>query len=489
MLNTRVIRNGALLLSLGTGLSAAIKFVSVPVLARLLTPEEFGIAGTALVLVSFATILSGGSGLGTAITYFKDKREDYDHTVVWSALLLGISFAVLCWTFSATLARAWGAVEAAPYIRMVAVFFPCSVMAGVGYALLARDFSFKTITVINVIASILSATTSVSMAFSGFGAWSLIAQYSVFNGVKCIGYLSCSGYRPAWNITFGRIRDIFPFTYRLTLAEMLMWGSSEGPFILVTTKLGVPAGGAYRIFQRFTALPREAIGENLSKAAYVGMADTTAEGARAGFLWSTKTSAYLQGAVFLWLAALSEPLTKILLGSQYADQWPLASAMALGLAAQSHGNMAMPFLKAAGRTKAVLWLSLMRTTMILTGAWTGLTLTGTLLGSVSGAAVTMAMAALVFLTFVTFDQDLKFKELVDSVWRPMVFTSLTGAVAFTMDQSFADQFSGPLAEVWRVLFGSLLGATVYALLIRIFAPQDIGPLIGGLRGLRKKGKS
>ena len=488
MLNTLAIRNGALLLSLGTGLAAVIKFISVPILARLLTPEEFGIAGTALVLVSFATILSGGSGLGTAITYFKDKRDTYDHTVVWTALFLGLCVGVLCWVFSATLAKLWGAEEAAQYIQVVAVFFPLSLMAGVGYALLARDFSFRIITIITVAASVLSAAAAVALAFSGYGAWALIAQYCVFNSIKCFGFLACSGYRPRPSLSLARLWDIFPFTYRLTLAETLMWMSAEGPFVMATSKLGVDAGGSYRIFQRFAAMPREAIGENLSQAAYVGMADTDASGARAGFLWSAKTSAYLQGAVFFWLAALSEPLTQVLLGSQYAHQWMLATAMALGLAAQTHANMVIPFLKATGRTRSVLWLSFMRTTMILIGTWAGMTLTGTLIGAVWGLATTMAFAAVLFLTFITIDQALRFSELVDSVLRPLTISAATGAIAFGLDQTLAHQFSGPLQDVWRVLFGSLVGALLYGALLRVFAPQDITPLLSKLRGLGKRGK-
>lgn len=484
MLNTRAIRNGALLLSLGTGLSAVIKFISVPVLARLLTPEEFGIAGTALVLVSFATILSGGSGLGTALTYFKDQRQDYDHTVVWSAAALGLMVAVLCWVFSATLARAWGAAEAEQYIRAVALFFPFSMLAGIGNALLARDFNFRIITLIKVLASVVSAVTAILLAFSGFGAWSLIAQYCVFSGLKCTGFFVLSGYRPRYNITWERLRDIFPFAYRLTLAEALMWISGEGPFILVTWSLGVKDGGAYRIFKRLADLPREAIGANLAKAAYVGMAGNSPEAARSGFLWSTKTSAYLQGALFCWLAALSEPLTRLLLGPQYFDLWPLAVALAIGLAAQSYGAMAMPFLKAAGRTRAVLWLSLLRTALILTGAWSGLELTGTLIGCAWGIAVGMALSSLLFLAFLSKDEGLQRKDLTTTVLVPLLLSSLTGGTVFGLDQQFLATFS----DVTRLLAATLIGGVLYGLLIRVFAPDDLTPLIAGLRNLSKRGR-
>ena len=476
---------GALLLSLGTGLSPVIKFNSVPVLARLLTPEEFGIAGTALVLVSFATILSGGSGLGTAVTYFKDRRQDYDHTVIWAAAALGLTAGALCWVFSAALARLWGAAEAAQYIRAVALFFPLRVLAGIGYALLARDFRFRVITLINAAAAVMSACTAILMAFSGFGAWSLIGQYCVFNGLKCIGFLACSGYRPRLSITWGRLRDIFPFAYRLTLAETLMWISGEGPFVLVTWMLGVKDGGAYRIFSRFTALPREAIGANLAQAAYVGMAGNSPEAARSGFLWSTKTSAYLQGAVFCWLAALSEPLTRLLLGPQYFGHWPLAAALAIGLAAQSYGAMAMPFLKAAGRTRAVLWLSLLRTALILAGAWTGLEMTGTLIGCAWGIAAGMALASLLFLVCLTAGEGLELRELSAAVLVPCLLSCLTGGVVFALDQLFA----APLSDAVRVFASTLLGAALYGLMIRIVAPGDLAPLTAGLRGLAKRGRA
>lgn len=482
MLNARAIGKGALLLSLGTGLAAVIKFISIPVLARLLTPTEFGIAGSALVLVSFAAILSGGAGLGTAVTHFKDSRDEYDHVVVWAAALIGIAVGALVWSFSGTLTQAWGTSEAAPYIRIVALFFPFSVLAGVGYALLARDLRFQAIATINITASVLSTLTAIFMASKEMGSWSLIGQYCVFNVMKCFSFGIVSGYKPKLKVTKRGVREVFPFAYRLTLAQALIWISSEGPFVLVTSTFGVMLGGVYRLFQRFTALPREIIGENIARAGYVGMAGSTNSGALAGFFWFSKVTNYLQGAVFIWLATMAEPLTALLLGAQYERYWPLATALSGGLAAQSLSSMTIPFLKARGRTDIVLWLSVFRTAMILAGAWLGVQLFGTLIAVAIAIALAMAMASLMFLTCITALEKLCLRQLAAATLVPVLLGSLGAGLVYFIDTQVSDQIS----NLSRVFLGTVIGAGFYALLIRVFAPKDFGVITSKLQRRAKK---
>lgn len=472
MLNTRAIRNGAFLLSVGTGLSAAIKFFSVPLLARLLTPAEYGIAGTALVLVSFAALLGGGSGLGTAVTYFKARRETYDNAAMGTAAIVGVLLASLCWVFSAEIAGFWGAPEAAPLVRTVSVFFPLSVLTGIGYAFLARDLRFRSIAIVQVVASILSTSISIAMAFFGYGAWSLIAQFAVFDTLKFLGFFYFSDYRPRLNIQWSAIRGILPFAYRMTFSDLLIWMSREGPFILISRQIGVEFGGTFRIYQRFTGLPREIIAENVSRAVYAGMAGSSLSEARQGFLWSTRSLLYIMGAVFCWMAALGEPLTRIVLGPNFASYWILTVSLSIGLVGYTIGSMVVPFLKARGEITNIVYFSIVRTGLILTGTIIGLQLSQTIEDGAWGLSLAMFLAGLLSLAFMVVRGDLMVRDLMTSILKPLCLISATGGCVYGVCQwLFSDQL--PLVILAA---GTGLGLVIYILLITIFAPTELTTL-------------
>lgn len=484
MLSTNSIRNGAFLLSVGSAFAAIIKFVSVPLLARLLTPAEFGIAGAALVLVSFATILGGGSGLGTAVTNFKDRREDYDHTAIWTATIVGVLVSVLGAIYAPQIAASWGVPEATPHIRVVSLFFPFSFLAGVSFAFLARDMNFKTLTIVNLVASIVASVVAIWMAFAGFGAWSLIAQFIVFNIAKCVGHFYYASYRLRFSFKWDRFKDILPFAYRLTLADALMWLSAEGPFVVVSRNFGVEFGGVFRAYRRLAVLPREIIGENMARAAYAGMAGRSDAETHASFIWSTKIMGFILVPVFCWLAALAEPITRIILGPQFGDYWMVTVAFASSLILQAQSSMVIPLLKARSQTKTVVYLSAMRAAFILSGTVAGYLISGTFMGTLWGLSLGTSLGSAGFFAYCVSRKTMSPNDLRKAVVTPLALSIVTGVCAYVLSQSVM----GSVSIYSNAAIGTVFGGLLYAALVRVFAPDDFKGLLATLRGAGKKRK-
>jgi succinoglycan exporter len=484
MLSTNSIRNGAFLLSVGSAFAAVIKFISVPLLARLLTPAEFGIAGAALVLVSFATILGGGSGLGTAVTNFKDRREAYDHTAIWTATGVGILVSILGGIYAPQIAASWGAPEAAPHIRVVSLFFPFSFLAGVSFAFLARDMNFKTLTIVNLVASILASIAAIWMAFAGYGAWSLIGQYIIFNIAKCIGHFYHASYRLRFTFNWDRFKDILPFAYRLTLADALMWASAEGPFIIVSRNFGVEFGGIFRAYRRLAVLPREIIGENMARAAYAGMAGRHDDETYTSFIWSTKIMGFILVPVFCWLAALAEPVTRIVLGPQFGDYWMVTVAFASSLILQAQSSMIIPLLKARSHTQTVVYLSAMRAVFILIGTFAGYLITHTFMGTLWGLSVGTSIGSVGFFAYCLQRKTMTVTDVRKAVVTPLILSIVTGICAYGLSQVLTDSVS----MYSNVGIATVFGGILYAALVRVFAPADFKGLVSTLRRGRKKPK-
>ena len=83
---------------LSSAASLSLKFMTIPILARLLSPEEFGVVAISLTLMSFFVMAIGKGGLGAAILYYENTDPgQYVHTSFWVNLVVGMLLAVLCY--------------------------------------------------------------------------------------------------------------------------------------------------------------------------------------------------------------------------------------------------------------------------------------------------------------------------------------------------------------------------------------------------------
>jgi len=428
-------------------------------------------------------VLGAGNGLGTAIAYFKDNDESIDDTAFTISALVAVTLAVLFWSFSEPLSEFWGASEAQGLIRIVSIFFPFSILAGIGNAILARDMNFRDITVVNIIATLLSTLTAIIMAYSGFGTESLIAQYVVFNTCRCAGFFAFARYWPRLDFNGARWKTILPFAYNLTTSEVMMWASSELPFVLAARSLGIEAGGVYRLYQRFCALPREIIGENLRRAAFIGMARKSPDIARSGFLWGSKLLSYTLVAVFLWMAVVAEPLTHVVLGPNFASYWQLTAVLSLGLATQTAGSMVMPYLNSQGKTGRVLLASTMRTSLVLAGAVIGLMIDDRLISMLVGSSCAMALSSVLLLAYMIAFESITFSQIRASILMPVAISSVTATAAFFIGQLVQNTGPAPLSFLAII---TLIGAAFYVTFLRIAVPTDFRILKEMLGALKKR---
>src|SRR5690606_28866856 len=118
-----------------------LKFVTVPILARILTPEEFGAVAVALTVVQFLAMI-GGAGLASALILQRDEDMKTIHSVFWANLAIACLMAVGLYVWAEPVAGLLGATEAAYLVRLMALLIPLQLAGDVAYALLARRMQF-----------------------------------------------------------------------------------------------------------------------------------------------------------------------------------------------------------------------------------------------------------------------------------------------------------------------------------------------------------
>ena len=139
-LSTQTIR-GAIWSYISRYSGKLLVFVTTFVLARLLIEEDYGVAGYALIVMSFLEVLRG-LGIGAALVYFPEEARR-TATAFWVAVVVGILLFGLCWLIAPLAGLYFNDARAVPVVRAMGLTFPISALGVVPDALLRKNLAFK----------------------------------------------------------------------------------------------------------------------------------------------------------------------------------------------------------------------------------------------------------------------------------------------------------------------------------------------------------
>jgi O-antigen/teichoic acid export membrane protein len=147
------------------------------VLARLLSPDDFGLVAMAMVFVYFTQTFMD-FGLTSAVIQKKDPTETQLSTVFYISVILGTCLMLLMIICAPAIGRYYDNPEVGKIVRFVSYSFIILALSGLQRALMQKRLEIKTLAVINIVSAVVLGASGVILAFCGFGAWSIV--YSAF---------------------------------------------------------------------------------------------------------------------------------------------------------------------------------------------------------------------------------------------------------------------------------------------------------------------
>src|SRR5688572_28479728 len=159
---------GVLWQALSFGLGRGLTLVTTIVLARLLTPEEFGLVALALVFVTFAEYLTD-LGVAQALVYFERDRRTQDAALV-VCVASGTVLAAAVLLAAPAIAAFFDAPDVAPMVRVLAASLLISALRQVPVALLRRELAFQRVLVSELARAVVQGAVSITLAATGAGA-------------------------------------------------------------------------------------------------------------------------------------------------------------------------------------------------------------------------------------------------------------------------------------------------------------------------------
>lgn len=204
---------------LSNGIQQLLSLLFGITLARLLSPDDYGLFNMLIVFTSLAALLQE-SGFIVALINKKDADERDYNSVFWFSCFMGITLYILLYAAAPLIARFYRAPELIPASRVMFLWFLFGCTCTVHNALLIKRLKIKERAKADIIAFTLSCLTGVSMAWCGMAYWSLIVQMVVQGCVGCLLRWYYSPWRPSLVFSFGSLRRMFPFSSKLLLTGL-----------------------------------------------------------------------------------------------------------------------------------------------------------------------------------------------------------------------------------------------------------------------------
>lgn len=326
----RTAARGALATLSAQGIRVVLQLLSVVVLARLLTPHDYGLIAVVLVLVGLGELLRD-FGLTAASIQAPELSRGQRDTLFWINAGIGLVLAGLLLAAAAPLAALTGEPAMGPIAQWLSLALVLSGLATQHRASLMRDLRLSALAVIDVASAAIALAAAIAFAALEGSYWALVLQQLVAAGVMLVGVVAAGRWIPRPPSRRHDVRALVGFGGRLVAAGLVQYAAKQVDTVLVSARFGTAAVGLYDRAQHVVLTPLAQVRSPLQSVALPVLARVQRDQPRfEAYVTAAQLAlGYLIGLPIAMLAGLAEPIVAIMLGDRWMPAAPLLRMFAI----------------------------------------------------------------------------------------------------------------------------------------------------------------
>ena len=335
-------------------------------LARLMSPFEFGVAGLALV---FAPLAYTFTDLGAALVQQRDQTEDDRSTAFWLSIGIGTVLTVVGVLAAAPIAQFYGEPQVQDlFVALSASFLPTAA-ATTHNALLHRAMAFRRVEVANMAAILGASAVAVTVALLGGGAWAIILQLVANSAFVLVLLWLLSPWRPSRRFSWASVRSLYSFTANHSGANLLHYLERNADNLLIGRFLGPTALGFYSLAYNLMLYPVTRFADPIHQVLFPLLSRIQEDDERVRRIWLrvTRVVAAVVAPTMMGLIILAPEVVRVLLGSKWLDAVPIIQILAGAGLVYAVRVASTSVLLAKGRADMLFRFSIVSATVLVTG--------------------------------------------------------------------------------------------------------------------------
>lgn len=333
----------------------ASRLVVAVILARMLTPDEYGLAAMALVLASLVIVFSDVA-LGAALVQRTRLSEADRSTAFWTSVAVGVACTLLGVGLSGVFARFYGDEAVQPLFAVLSLSFVITSLATTHEALLVREMNFRSLELRMMIGTAVGAATGIVLAARGFGAWAIIGQQLAITTVSTLLLWLVSPWRPSLSFSRSSLRSLGGFSGNVFVHRLLYYLHRNVDNLLIGRYLGPAALGLYGFSYNIMLVPFSRIAGPLTEVLFPAFSRMKHDRERMTSIWvrAVRLIASFSVPALLGLVVVAPDFVSVVLGPKWHGATILIQVLAgVGLL-QSLQTLNPNILQALDRTDTLL---------------------------------------------------------------------------------------------------------------------------------------
>jgi len=357
----------------GKGAYALLQMAILAILARLVSPTDFGVVSAALIVIGLSTIMSQ-VGLAPALVQREALERRHIDTAFLASLLLGLVLGVAIFAGAPLVSGFFRIGGVTPVLRALAWLFPLQGLATVAESLVKRELRFRWLANVDVISYGAGyGLVGIPAALLGWGVWALVAGQLAHNTFKTAILLYGKPPHLTGRLEIGALRDLMYFSGGFTVAKVANQVAQQGDYLVVGRFLGATQLGYYGRAYNLMSAPAAGIGTVLDAVLFPVMARVQNESQRLA-------AAYRRGVALITLVVLppsavlvllAPEVVRVVLGPRWTPMIVPFQILGAGMLFRTSSKLGDSLTRATGAVYRRAWRQIVYALMVVGGAVVG----------------------------------------------------------------------------------------------------------------------
>lgn len=295
-----------------------ISFVSGIILARLLTPYDYGCIGMLSIFMVLSEAFIDG-GFGSALIQKKrPNQEDYSTIFYWNIGMSAVMYVVLYFCAPA-ISRFYNIPLLRDVLRVQGLVLFIYAFNIIQRNQLWKKMNFKVLSIVTITSSLISLTVTIVMAYKGFGVWALVAQNLISAAIPAIVFWFFIKWRPSLTFSWSAFKELFGFGFYMFLTSLLNQFGQQIQGLLIGKIYDPSTMGYYSKAHSTEKLASTSIASIVNQVTYPLYSESQDNKQQLGNMIKriTMTLSYFTWPLMFILLLCAKPIFVLL----YSDRW------------------------------------------------------------------------------------------------------------------------------------------------------------------------
>lgn len=344
-----------------------LNFIIQIVLARLLMPKDFGIIGMIIVFINLSQIIVN-SGFSNALIREKEVGQEEYSTVFFFNIAMALTMYLVLFLSAGAISRFFNESQLILILRVLGIVLIFDSISLIQITVLTRKVNFKTQSKISIISAIISGTCGITMAYLGYGVWSLVIRTLMMQFTQALLLCFIIKWRPVLVFKWAAFKRLFNFGWKLLVSGLLSTLYGNVYYLIIGRMFSAIELGYYTNTQKLIDTVIQSTTSAINRVSYPVLSSIKEDQDRLkqGYRRIIKNALFITFPIMFGLAATADSLILSLFGEKWLPSVIYFRIICLSVMLYPLDAFNLNILQVKGRSDLFLRLSIIKKIIGLT---------------------------------------------------------------------------------------------------------------------------